>query len=87
MGYRSATKISYADSESPQKSSLDTSQTIPNGAGCISRFCATITDLAILGATMGISNFPVQILNLLKKQVQIQVEPSQMVLVIFPNYH
>ena len=26
---------------------------------------------------MGILNFPVQILNLLKKQVQIQVEPSK----------
>src|SRR5882762_1306940 len=85
-GYRSATKILYADSESPQKSSLDTSQTIPNGAGCISQFCATITDLAILGATMGISNFPVQILNLLKKQVQIQVESSKMEPVIFPDF-
>ena len=35
---------------------------------------------------MEISNFPVQILNLLKKQVQIQVEPSQTELVIFPNF-
>jgi len=84
--YRSAMKILCPDSESPQKTSLDTSWTIPNGAGHISRFCAAITDLAILGATMGISNFPVQILNLLKKQVQIQVEPSQMEPVIFPDF-
>jgi len=42
------------DSESPQKTSPDTSQTIPNGAGHISQFCAAITDLAILGATIGI---------------------------------
>jgi hypothetical protein len=35
---------------------------------------------------MGISKFPVQILNLLKKQVQIQVEPSQTKLVIFPDF-
>ena len=35
---------------------------------------------------MGIPNFPVQILNLLKKQVQIQVELSQTELVIFPNF-
>ena len=68
MGYRSARKILCPDYESPHKTSLDTSQTIPNGAAHISRFCATITDLAILDATMGISNFPVQILNLLEKK-------------------
>jgi hypothetical protein len=67
MGYSSATKILFTNSESPQKSSLDTNPTIPNGAGHISQFCVAITDLAILGATMGISNFLVQIQNLLKK--------------------
>jgi len=86
MDYSSATKILFADSESPQKSSIDTSPTIPNRAGHIPQFCVAITDLAILGATMGIPNFPVQILNLLKKQVQIQVELSQTELVIFPNF-
>jgi len=85
MGYSSATKISFADSESPWKSSPDTSQTIPNGAGHISWFCATITDLAILGATMGISNFPVQIRNLLKKWSQIQIERSNLEQVTWPS--
>jgi hypothetical protein len=65
--YNENFKFSCPDSESPHKTSLDTSWTISNGAGHISRFCAAITDLAILGATMGISNFPVQILNLLEK--------------------
>jgi len=74
------------DSESPHKTSPDTSQAILNGADYISQFCAAITDLAILGATIGIKNFPVQILNLLKKQVQIQVKPSQTELVIFPDF-
>jgi hypothetical protein len=49
-------------------------------------YFSIFTDIAILGATMGLSNFPVQIQNLLKKQVQIQVEPSQMELVIFPDF-
>jgi len=38
MGYRSAMNILCPDSESPQKTSPDTSQTIPNGGGHISRF-------------------------------------------------
>jgi len=69
MGYRSAIMNSCSDSESPQKTNLDASWIIPNGAGHISWFFATITDLAILGATMGISNFPVQIQNLLKRWI------------------
>jgi len=73
------------DAQSPQKTSPDTSWTIQNGAGHISQFCVVITDLAILGATMGISNFLVQIQNLLKKWTQIQIEQSNLEQVTWPS--
>jgi hypothetical protein len=69
MGYRSAMKISCPDSESPQKASLDTTQTNPFGGGYLTLISATITDLAILGVILRISCFSVQIWILLKKPV------------------
>ena len=57
MGYRSAMKISY--SESPQKTSINTSSN-HHRAGHVSWFGAAISDLAILGATMWISIFPIK---------------------------
>ena len=42
MGYRSAMKISGPDSESPQKTSLDTGQTTPFGGGHPTLISATI---------------------------------------------
>jgi len=83
--YNGNFKFPCPDSESPQKTSLDTSWTIPNGAGHISQFCVAIIDLAILGATMGISDFPVQIRNLLKKCSQIQIEWSNLEQVTRPS--
>jgi hypothetical protein len=83
--YNENFKFPCPDLESPQKTSPDTSWTIPNGAGHISQFCAAITDLAILGATMGISNFPVQIQNLLKKWTQIRIEWSNLEQVTWPS--
>jgi len=77
QGYRSAIKISGPDYESLQKTSLDTSQTIPFGGCHPTLISATITDLAILGVIMQISCFSVQIWILLEKWVQIQVKPSQ----------
>jgi uncharacterized integral membrane protein len=44
-----------------------------------------IMDLAILGATMGISNFSIQIPNLLKKRVQIRIERSNSEQVTWPS--
>ena len=75
MGYRSAMKISGPDSESPQKTSLDTSQTIPFRGCHPSLISATITDLAILRVIVRILCFSVQIWILLKKPVQTQVKP------------
>jgi hypothetical protein len=69
MGYRSAMKISCPDYESPQKTGLDTSQTIPFRGGYLTLISATITDLAILGVILRISYFSVQIWILLKKPV------------------
>src|SRR6202035_3841536 len=62
---------------SPQKTSLDTGQTTPFRRGHPILISATITDLAILGVIVRISCFSVQIWVLLKKRVQIQVEPSK----------
>jgi hypothetical protein len=61
--------ILILDSESPQKTGLDTSQTIPFGGGDPTLFSATITDLAILGAIVRILCFSVQIWILHKKLV------------------
>jgi len=69
MGYRSAMKISGPDSESPQKTSVDTGQTTPFRRGHPTFISATITDLAILGVIVRISCFSVQIWILLKKPV------------------
>jgi len=55
--------------DSPQKTGLDTSQTIPFGEGHPILISATITDLAILGVIVRISCFSVQIWILLKKLV------------------
>ena len=75
MGYRPTMKISCPDSESPQKTSLDTSQTIPFRGGHPTLISATITDLAILGVILRISCFSVQIWILLNKPVKTQVKP------------
>ena len=75
--YRAAINILYSDSESPPKMGLDASSTTPIGGGHQTLFPIPITDLSILGATMRISNFPLQIWNLLKKWVQVQVESSK----------
>ena len=90
--YNGNFKFPCSDSESPQKTSLDTSWTIPNGAGHISWFCAAITDLAILSNTMGISNFPVQIQNLFEKMDldtnwMIQFKAGHLTLTWCPNHH
>jgi len=66
-----------SDMDSPQKTSLDTSHTIPFGEGHPILILATIIDLAILRAAVRISCFSIQIWILLEKWVQIQVEPSR----------
>jgi len=68
-----------SDMDSPQKTSLDTSQTIPFGGGHPILISATIIDLAILRAAVRILCFSIQIWILLEKWVQIQVEPSKTV--------
>jgi hypothetical protein len=55
--------------DSPQKTGLDTSQTVPFGGGDPTLISATITDLAILGVIVRILCFSVQIWILLKKLV------------------
>jgi hypothetical protein len=45
----------------------DTGQTIPFGVGHLIPNLGKIIDLAILGARVRISNFPLQIWNLLEK--------------------
>ena len=84
MGYRSAMNILCPDSESPQKNKSRYKSNHPKQRWS---YFPIFTDLAILGATVRISNFPVHIQNLLKKQVQIQVRSSQTGLVIFPDFH
>ena len=64
--------------DSPQKTGLDTSQTIPFGGGHPILISATIIDLAILRAAVRILCFSIQIWMLLEKWVQTQVEPSRM---------
>jgi hypothetical protein len=71
--------IPSSDSKSLQIMGLDTSQTIPIRAGHPTLTPVPITDSAILGATVEISNFPLQIQILLKKWVWIQVEPFRLV--------
>ena len=61
--------------DSPQKTGLDTSQTILFGGGHPTLISATITDVAIWGLVVRISHFSVQIWILLKKPVQTQVKP------------
>ena len=63
--------------DSPQKTGLDTSQTIPFGGGHPTLVSATIIDLAILRAAVRILCFSIQIWILLEKWVQIQVKPSK----------
>jgi len=70
-------KILCPDSESPQKTSLDTSQTIPFRGGHPTLISATIIDLAISEVMVRILNFPIWIWILLENWVQGQVEPSQ----------
>jgi hypothetical protein len=72
--------------DSPQETSPDTSQTIPFGAGHPTLISATITDLAILGVTVRILNFSVQIWILLKKPVQTQVKPFHSEQVTQPSF-
>ena len=67
-----------SDMGSHQKTSLDTSQTIPFGGGHPILISATIIDLAILRAAVRISCFSIQIWILLEKLVEIQFEPSTM---------
>jgi hypothetical protein len=67
----------YSDMDSLQKTSLDTSQTIPFRGGHSILISATIIDLAILRAAVRILCFSIQIQILLEKWVQIQVEPSE----------
>jgi hypothetical protein len=67
-------KISCPDSESTQKTSLDTGWTTPFGGGHPTLISATITDLAILGVIVRILHFSVQMWILLKKLVQTQVK-------------
>ena len=62
--------------DSPQKTGLDTSQTIPFRGGHPILISATTIDLAILRAAVRILCFSIQIWILLEKWVQIQVEPS-----------
>jgi hypothetical protein len=50
-----------SDMDSPQKTSPDTSQTIPFRRGHPTLISVTIIDLAILGATGRILCFPIQI--------------------------
>src|SRR5258705_259513 len=71
--------------DSPQKTGLDTSQTIPFGEGHPILISATIIDLAILRAAVRISCFSIQIWILLEKWVQIQVEPSKTE--VKPGFH
>ena len=66
-----------SDMDSPQKTSPDTSQTIPFGRGHPTLISATIIDLAILRVTVRILCFSMQIWILLEKLIQIQVEPSK----------
>jgi hypothetical protein len=54
-------EVSCPYSYSPKKMSLDTGQTILIGEGHPTFISATIIDLAILGATVRISNFPIHI--------------------------
>jgi hypothetical protein len=61
--------------DSPQKTGLDTGQTISFRGGHPTLISATITDLAILGVIVRILHFSVQIWILLKKLVQTQVKP------------
>src|SRR5258705_11361402 len=77
MGYRSAMKISGPDSESPQKTSLDTGQTTPFGRGHPILISATITCLGIIGSYGKISFFFIQILILLQKRALEQVQPTK----------
>ena len=63
--------------DSPQKTGPDTSQTIPFRRGHLTLISATIIDLVILRATERNLCFSMQIWILLKKSVQIQVEPSK----------
>ena len=60
-------KILGPDFESPQKTGLDTSQTIPFGEGHPILISATIIDLAILRAAVRILCFSIQIWILLGK--------------------
>ena len=66
-----------SDMGSPQKTGLDTSQTIPFRGGHPILVLTTIISLAILRAAVRISCFSIQIWILLEKWVQIQVEPSK----------
>ena len=60
--------------DSPQKTGLDTGQTISFG-GHPTLISATSTDLAILGVVVIILHFSVHIWILLKKPAQTQVKP------------
>jgi hypothetical protein len=60
----------WSDMDFPQKISPDTGQTISFRRGHLTLISATITDFAILGVTMRLFHFSVQIWILLKKPVQ-----------------
>jgi hypothetical protein len=71
---------------SPQKTSLDTIQTIPFGRGHPTLISATITDLAILRVIVRILQFSVQIWILLKKPVWTQFKPFHLEEITQPSF-
>ena len=62
-------------------------ETIPFGADHLSLISATAIKTAIQGDLVGISNLPFQIWILLKKLVQVQVEPSHLQQITYSEFH
>jgi hypothetical protein len=77
-------KFPCSDSESPEELSLDKSCLTQFGAGHPTPSSCPYIVLGIAGATDKIGTWDVDILNLLKKRVWVQVEPSKSEGVKFP---